>query len=91
MFDWDDANEGHIWERHRVTRDEAEEAATDERRFSYPGASAGERRVVVVGSTHAGRILAVVYTIRSGRFRVATARDANRWERERYRRQGRRK
>lgn len=83
-FEWDDANESHIWDRHRVEPFEAEEAFDDPDGYTYPARREGEHRAVLVGETLRGRLLAVVYTIRRDRIRVVTARDANRWERSRY-------
>jgi uncharacterized DUF497 family protein len=40
----------------------------------------------MVGSTEAGRILFVVYTVRSGRIRPITAREAGDGNKRRYRR-----
>ena len=85
MFDWDDANEEHI-ARHGIEPFEAENALLDLRRFVYSGGSQGERRLVAIGATEAGRLLAVVYTIRARRIRVVTAREVNAWESRRYHR-----
>jgi uncharacterized protein len=86
LFDWDDANVGHL-ARHGVTLEEAEEALVDPRRI---GASAynvaGERRWAIIGSAEDGRVLFVVFTRRDRRIRVITARDAIQSEWRRYRR-----
>ncbi len=87
MFDWDDANEGHIWERHRVTRDEAEEALDDPGLITASaGGFRGERRFWALGRSAGGRVLLVVFVKRSAAVRVVTARDAEPDEKRRYRR-----
>lgn len=85
MFDWDDANEGHIWERHRVSAREAEEAALDPSSVMIGAHDRSERRSSLVGETESGRTLRVVYTMRGSVIRVVTAREANKWERRLYR------
>lgn len=91
QFDWDDANTGHIWERHRLEPWEAEAVFDDEHGFTYPAPRGTEKRSILVGETNTGRLLAVVYTNRSGRIRVVTARYANTWEQTRYRESRRRR
>jgi uncharacterized DUF497 family protein len=86
VFDWDDANVGHIAE-HGADPDEAEQALVDlHRRSAVAYDTATERRWAVIGATEARRILFVVYTRRSSAIRVVTARDALDRERCRYRR-----
>ena len=46
--------------------------------------TASERRYSIIGATYGGRILRVIYTMRNGKFRVVTARDAKKSERRRY-------
>jgi len=85
-FEWDEANEAHV-AAHGVEPEEVEDALLDPDRV---GASAynvrGQRRWAALGATQAGRVLFVVFTVRSGVVRVITARDAGRAERRRYRR-----
>ena len=86
MFEWDDGNLDHI-ARHGVSPEEAEEALLDRRRIGTAiRRSTDELRWGSVGATEDGRILAMIYTRRSGRIRIVTARDANVAERRRYRR-----
>lgn len=88
-FEWDDANLNHIAE-HRVEPEEVEEAFYDRDRVPAPAYSTpAERRRAIVGSSHSGRILYVVYTLRRGLIRVVTAREAEERFRRRYRRRGR--
>lgn len=85
MFDWDDANIEHIAE-HGLEPEDVEEVFLNP---TLPAAAynvPGEKRFALLGTTDAGRILYVVYTKRSGQVRIATARDANKSEKRRYRR-----
>lgn len=85
-LDWDDANIDHIGERHNIAPAEAEDALRDPRRI--PGtaySTATEQRTAVIGATTSGRILFVVITLRRGRVRVVTARDARPREERAYR------
>jgi len=82
-FQWDAWNIGHI-ARHNVTPEEAEEAFCNEPLF-LRGRS-GTR--MVLGRTEAGRFLTVIYVTRpGGSVYVVTARDMDRKERRRYRRE----
>ena len=71
-FQWDEANTGHI-HRHGITTEEAEEVFCSDPVWLFFQESEGEFRRVIVGSTEAGRILTVVYTIRHSQVRVITA------------------
>lgn len=85
-FVWDDANLEHI-ARHGIEDYEAEEVFEDPdvRPFDAQNRR-GERRFGVFGMTEDGRILVVIYILRSGDIRVVTARDAEPKEKRRYRR-----
>ncbi|MEO6044253.1 MAG: BrnT family toxin [Tepidiformaceae bacterium] len=85
MFDWDEANEGHIWERHGVSVREAEDAVLDPRAVFIGTPRSVEARSSLIGQTEQGRLLRIFYTLRSRLTRVVTARDANEWERKLYR------
>ena len=87
-FDWDEANTVKIWERHRVTAEEAEDIF-----FHQPFVvrsdvrhSKTEKRYYALGQTGAGRRLFVVFSIRRKLIRVISARDMNRNETETYER-----
>lgn len=87
MFDWDADNATHIWEEHRVTREEAETVLSDP--FQIPDFAYdvdGEAREAVIGMTVAARVLFVVFTWRGDRIRVLSARNATRREARHYRR-----
>ena len=84
-YEWDDGNLDHI-ARHSIEDFEAEEALEDSKGVTLGAYNKGrEKRYGVIGATEAGRILSVFYTFRSGRLRVATARDATPSEKQRYR------
>jgi len=85
-FQWDEGNLIKIWEKHRVSPSECEEAffnrpllaAADEKH------SAAEPRYYLLGHTDRGRRIFVVFTILGTLIRVITARDMNRGERRLY-------
>lgn len=78
MFEWDDANIGHIAE-HGIAPDETEDALADPNRRTVPSYSPpAEIREAILGATGSGRLLFVVFTFRQTLIRVVTARDANR-------------
>ncbi len=86
-FQWDVGNADKNWERHRVSRAEAEEiffnqplVATDDEVHSI-----SEQRYYALGRTNRRRLLFVVFTIRRRRIRVISARDMTKGEREVYR------
>ena len=85
-FEWDAGNAEKNWELHQVSRAECEQVffnrplrvAPDERH------SQQESRRAALGRTHAGRLLAVVFTVRRTLLRVISARDMSRVERSLY-------
>ena len=85
-FEWDAGNAEKNWELHRVGRTDSEQpffnrpvlVATDERHSSE------ETRYAALGRTNAGRLLAIVFTIRGTLIRVISARDMSRRERRVY-------
>lgn len=86
IFRWDRANIDHI-ARHNLEPEDVEEALLDPGGINAPAYNAAsERRYGLIGATEAGRVLYVVYTERSGDFRVVTARDADVSQKRRYRR-----
>ena len=83
MFDWDEANIGHIAE-HGIEPIEAEEAVTYRPVFVQYLSRGGEDRFMQLGETLAGRVLVVVITPRNGMTRVVTAYPASRAYRDFY-------
>ena len=85
-FDWDEGNAEKNWLHHQVTRNESEQVfftepliiADDTKHAQY------EKRWYILGSTDAGRLLFIAFTIRKDLIRVISARDMNNKEREVY-------
>lgn len=75
LFDWDQANIRHL-RRHKVSTSEFEEALlNDAIELEYEDED-GEPRFKSLGRTNDGRILVLVWTIRSERVRAITAYNA---------------
>jgi uncharacterized DUF497 family protein len=73
LFDWNDANIGHIAE-HDVTPEEAEQVILgDSLELDFERTESGEDRWSYIGETSLGRVLQVVFTMRGGKIRVVTA------------------
>lgn len=85
-FEWDAGNAAKNWERHRVTRGEAEQVFFRHPLLVLPDAkhSATEERFYALGATAADRPLFLVFTPRGALIRVISARDMNRRERAIY-------
>jgi uncharacterized protein len=81
-FEWDEANQNKIWEKHKVSTSEVEEVffyqkkkiATD---FFH---SKTEDRYILVGKTKRERAIFIVFTQRKNMIRVISARDLNKKE-----------
>ena len=84
-FEWDEGNSGKNEKKHGITDREAEEIF-----FKKPliiGRSLkgeAEVRYAALGKTYGSRLLVVVFTIRSKRVRVISARPMSRKERKVY-------
>lgn len=88
-FDWDEANVNKNREKHKVEPLESEAVFYDEPIFFYDeGHSQTEERYLAYGKTHEKRLLTAVFTIRSNKIRVISARDQHRKERETYKKLG---
>ena len=85
-FDWDEGNLTKNWEKHRVAFWEAEQAFLSSPLLvaSAPHSSGSEERHYCLGKTDAERLLFIVFTLRSQRIRVVSARDMSRKERNFY-------
>ena len=84
-FEWDEGNSGKNEQKHGVTDREAEEIFFN--KLLLAGRSlkgAPEVRYAALGKTYGSRLLAVVFTIRSRRIRVISARPMSRRERQLY-------
>lgn len=76
-FDWDEANIEHV-AGHNLSPAEIEQIFNhDERDIEYD-IIGGEQRWTAIGETDAGRVIIVVFTLRSEKIRVVTAFDAGR-------------
>ena len=73
LFDWDDANIGHIAE-HDVAPEEAEQVVLgDPMELDFERTELGEDRWSYIGETSLGRVLQVIFTMRGEKVRVVTA------------------
>ncbi len=83
QFDWNEHNVSHI-ALHSVTPEEAEQVVDNDPLDAGAALRNGEMRTAHLGETDAGRMLFVVVTERDGMYRVVTARDAHKKERDFY-------
>ena len=85
-FEWDEGNSEKNQRGHGVTDAECEEAFFDpqKRLLRDPLHSGSEERCLLIGATATQRVLFVVFTIRTHRIRIISARDLNRKERHLY-------
>jgi uncharacterized DUF497 family protein len=83
MFLWDRDNLSHIT-RHDVSRAEAEQVIENNPFDLERQLRNGEKRILHLGETTAGRVLFVVVTVRDKMLRVVTAFPANRKARKFY-------
>ena len=85
-FEWDAANSEKNWLRHEVRQAEAEQALLNRPLVLAVALKhiAKESRFLAFGRTDAARQLAVVFTARSNRVRVLSARPLSRAERKVY-------
>jgi uncharacterized DUF497 family protein len=85
-FEWDPEKARRNLAKHRVSFEEAATAFADPlsiTRFD-PDHSADEDRYLLLGATHAGRLVVVAHTDRGGSIRIISARLATRRERRTY-------
>ena len=85
-FDWDTHNINKIWKKHGIRFPEAEEVFFDINLIILPDPthSIAEERYIALGKTKVNRPLFVVFTERSGKIRIISARDMSKKERSRY-------
>jgi uncharacterized DUF497 family protein len=85
-FEWDDADRDKSYVKHGITPNEAEEIFFDEKLETYNDIehSQKEVRYIAIGKTKSETILYTIFTIRSSRIRIISARIANRKERNIY-------
>jgi len=85
-FEWDVFNETKNWEKHAVTKWECEQVFFNKPLLFYDDIkhSQKENRVYVLGQTDENRKLFIVFTVRSKRIRVISARSMSKKERAFY-------
>ena len=83
MLDWDRNNLRKI-RAHRIKREEAEQALSNDPIPIYEQDVGGELRFVYYGGTNAGRLLAVIVTERGESIRVVTAYDLDAGQKRDY-------
>ena len=85
-FEWDRGNSDKNFNKHGITKTEAEELFIDEKVITHPDLkhSQKEARFIAIGKTSKGKLLFVIYTIRGENIRVVSVRVANKKDRETY-------
>jgi hypothetical protein len=84
-FEWDRGNSGKNEKKHGVTDRESEEIFFNQPLLvSRSEKGHSETRYAALGKTYGSRLLTVVFTVRSGKIRVISARPMSRKERELY-------
>lgn len=85
-FQWDKGNKGKNYLKHKVTDQECEEVFFDSKKKIFKDLlhSDKEDRYVLLGQTKENRVLFIVFTVRSGKVRVISARDLNKKEKMLY-------
>lgn len=85
-FDWDNGNRDKNRIKHNVSTGEAEQIFFNEPLIILDDKkhSDEERRYAAFGATDKGRTLVIIFTIRSSKIRIISARDMNRKERAFY-------
>jgi uncharacterized DUF497 family protein len=88
-FEWDPAKAALNLRKHGVRFAEAVTVFEDDARLTMPDDGSRKERFVAVGTGSMGRILVVVYTTRTDRLRIISARKATRLEQSQYERRHR--
>ena len=84
-FEWDQGSSGKNERKHGVTDREAEEVFFNKPLIIGRSSKGGdETRYAALGKTYASRLLAVIFTVRTKRMRVISARPMSRKERKIY-------
>jgi uncharacterized DUF497 family protein len=82
-FIWDEENTRHL-ARHKITPSEAEETIQIDPLVQDMQEHATEDRVLVFGRTTKGRLLTIIYTVRSDAIRVVTGYRMPKWQQHIY-------
>lgn len=85
-FEWDDTKAASNWRKHRVSFDQARLAFDDPNAIDEPDDDPDEERWQLTGLASTC-LLFVVHTTRGKRTRIISAREADRYEQDRYSRQ----
>lgn len=85
-FDWDEGNKFKNKLKHNVSFKEAEQVFFDKKSVQFDDIkhSQTEQRVIIIGLTKKKRCLHISFTIRFGKVRIISARDADKKERQYY-------
>ena len=85
-FENDPAKAARNLKKHKVSFEEAASVFGDPMAYTFadPDHSIREERWLMFGLSRTGRLLAVIYTHRKGRYRIITGRLATRHERKIY-------
>ena len=85
-FQWDKGNKGKNYQKHKVTDQECEEVFFDQNKKIFKDVfhSNDEERYILLGQTKENRILFIVFTMRSDKIRIISARDLNKKEERLY-------
>jgi len=85
-FSWDKGNIDKSYLKHGITQSESEEIFLDENLKTVEDIkhSGKETRSIALGKTFDGKVLFVVYTLRTDKIRIISARKANKKERVAY-------
>lgn len=88
-FEWDEGNLGHI-EKHNVSYNECEEVFLSKPLIANKDEthSQTEERFRAYGQTNKNRLLMMIFTIRSNRIRIISARNQNKKERKEFQKAG---
>jgi hypothetical protein len=75
-FEWDMYNRDKIFQKHKITASECEEACRDEHRVIGKDAahSTTETRYHLIGATQTSKLLFISFTIRDKHMRIISAR-----------------
>lgn len=84
LVEWDPHKAAANFRKHRVRFADSLAVLEDERAITLIDSEAEEERWVSIGSDALGRVLVVVYTARTNRIRVISARRATPRERAQY-------
>lgn len=86
IFEWDGRKAGLNKSKHGISFEEASTIFGDERSLTIPDPahSLVEERWIILGRSHAGKLLVVVFTERGDSIRIISARSASRKEKHAY-------